>query len=375
VVQVEEERLLFSAHPAPDDRVLALVSARDTFLRGSGAVPRVRRAVLLAWHWSRDVGIDPGLKEFPIVRPYAPVADGVADELLRTGAPVVSTAGEFLRGTNYGVILTDAAGVVLDFAGDRPLARAAERIGCVPGASLAEAFAGNNAIGTSLRLGRAAHYAHAEHYCDALTDWTCAAVPIRAPKTGAVIGSIDVSSYRTVSRPHQALALATRLGRVIEDTLAKSRPGRAMTPDRLARAHSLDGEIALARLHEPDRHFVVPPPAPLTSGLLAARRGQRRVLLQADHVYYLQAEGPLLRAFTDQGAFLVDAGSLSAIEARLVGRNFFRTDRSYLVNLHWVREIQPMFNRTLILVLADSERTEVPVARRRAAELFRLLGL
>ncbi len=34
-----------------------------------------------------------------------------------------------------------------------------------------------------------------------------------------------------------------------------------------------------------------------------------------------------------------------------------------------------MFNRTLILVLADSERTEVPVARRRAAELFRLLGL
>lgn len=367
---MQGERLLFSSHPAPDERTRALTVARDAFLRGGAA--RVRRAVLVAWNTARDVGVDPGLKEFRVVRPDMPVIDDASEELLRVGAPVLATAGEFLRGTNYGVILTDASAVILDFAGDRPLARAAERIGCVPGACLEERFAGNNAIGTSLRLGRAVHFNHAEHFCDALTDWTCAAIPIRMPSSGDIIGSIDVSSYRTLARPQQALALAARLGRVIEDGLERSQRGRTTRSagSRGAGYPTPHGESrAGGSLLDPRSSL---PPA---FDLIAVRRDTRRILVHAEQVYLFVAEGPLLHALTDQGAYLVDADSLSAVEDRLVGHSFFRADRAHLVNLNWVREIQPMFNRTLVLVLGDRHHTEVSVARRRAAELLQLLGL
>ena len=369
---MQQERLLFSAHPASMEKIHALALGRDTFLRGD--IPHVRQTVIQPWNWARAVGVNPEIKEFRVVRPDAPAVDDVSEELLRIGSPVVATAGEFLRGTNYGVILTDASGVILDFAGDRLLARAAERIGAVPGASLEERFAGNNAIGTSLRLGRAVHFNHAEHFCDALTDWTCAATPIRMPSSGTIIGSIDVSSYRTIARPQQAMALATRLGRVIEDVLERSRRVRTAA-QRGVRDPTASTVTPHSESRPSDRLLDLRTSSPLVSDLLAARRNERKILVHAEQVYLVVAEGPVLHALTDQDNLLVDADSLSALEARLAGYGFFRTDRAHLVNLYRVQEIQSMFNRTLVLVLGDRRHTEVPVARRRAEELLQLFGL
>ena len=54
---------------------------------------------------------------------------------------------------------------------------------------------------------------------------------------------------------------------------------------------------------------------------------------------------------------------------------FVRTHRSFLVNLRHVREVVPQVGGTLSLVMADRDRSHVPVARRQAAERRRRLGV
>lgn len=359
-----DERLLLPARPAPVQRLRALWRAREAFLAREPVRPPVRPVVLAAWMRSRQAGVDPARREIPLVRPDGQAAGDQAERLLRAGRPVVATAGELLRGTGHGVILADADGVVLAVAGDRPLAAAAERVGCVPGATWEERLVGNNAIGTSLRLARPVRFAHAEHFCEGWGDWTCAAVPIRLPGGRAVIGTIDVSGYRTEASS-QALVLAARLGRVIEDLLAGS--GAEAIPSGTAGPRLRAGGGNL-----PSSRFAGVPAPP---GLVVLRRGERRLLVRVEQVYLFRASGAAVFALTDQGEFPVEADGLGALEDRLAPHGFFRTDRAHLVNLSRVREVQPMFNRTLVLVLGDRAATEVPVSRRRAAALRDLLGL
>jgi DNA-binding LytR/AlgR family response regulator len=66
--------------------------------------------------------------------------------------------------------------------------------------------------------------------------------------------------------------------------------------------------------------------------------------------------------------------SLNELERRLRG-HFFRTHRSYLVNLDHVRELVPDFKGALVLVMNDRQRSRVEVSRRQARELRRRLGM
>ncbi|HHY67032.1 MAG TPA: LytTR family transcriptional regulator, partial [Alicyclobacillus sp.] len=56
------------------------------------------------------------------------------------------------------------------------------------------------------------------------------------------------------------------------------------------------------------------------------------------------------------------------------GLNFFRTHRSYLVNLEYVSAIEPWFNGAYTVVLNDRARTKIPVSRNAVKELFERLG-
>ncbi|GAA0122752.1 LytTR family DNA-binding domain-containing protein [Clostridium faecium] len=55
--------------------------------------------------------------------------------------------------------------------------------------------------------------------------------------------------------------------------------------------------------------------------------------------------------------------------------NFFRIHRSYIINLKYVRELFPLFNYNLKVVMDDNEKTEISVSRNKVKELKRLLGL
>jgi DNA-binding LytR/AlgR family response regulator len=71
---------------------------------------------------------------------------------------------------------------------------------------------------------------------------------------------------------------------------------------------------------------------------------------------------------------LLTSYTLSDLEERFSDA-FVRTHRSFLVNLRHVREVVPQVGGTLTLVMGDRDRSQVPVARRQAAELRRRLGV
>jgi transcriptional regulator of acetoin/glycerol metabolism len=71
--------------------------------------------------------------------------------------------------------------------------RAAAEHTVMVGVQLAESVAGTNGVGTTLFLGASSQVCSAEHYCEVLQDWTCAAAPIRDPVTGGVLGVVDVT--------------------------------------------------------------------------------------------------------------------------------------------------------------------------------------
>jgi two-component system, LytTR family, response regulator LytT len=114
-------------------------------------------------------------------------------------------------------------------------------------------------------------------------------------------------------------------------------------------------------------------PQPPNDRVLVEKAG-KKLLLSAEDVFLVSAEGDYGYVHTDGGRFFV-ASSLAQLEAKLEARGFFRVHRRYLVNLSHVREVVPMYGGTMLLTLKDAGATQVPVSRRRAPAVKRVLGL
>ena len=100
----------------------------------------------------------------------------------------------------------------------------------------------------------------------------------------------------------------------------------------------------------------------------------KTLLLPPADVYYIAAVHGSLRVKTYEREFQA-RGTLKEMERRLRGRGFFRAHRHYLVNLERVSELIPDFKGAFELVLTDRQGTRIPVSRRRAHHLRRLLVL
>ncbi|HEX9639114.1 MAG TPA: response regulator, partial [Acidobacteriota bacterium] len=111
-------------------------------------------------------------------------------------------------------------------------------------------------------------------------------------------------------------------------------------------------------------------PTPLDK--LPVRKRDRIVLLDADDVFWAEAEGGLamLHTFDDQ---LYSNYSLRDLEERLPAERFFRVHRSALVNLAKVKEILPWFSGLHKLVLGDKAGTQVTLSRAQARKLREVL--
>ncbi|MGO0123228.1 LytTR family DNA-binding domain-containing protein [Desulfothermobacter acidiphilus] len=77
---------------------------------------------------------------------------------------------------------------------------------------------------------------------------------------------------------------------------------------------------------------------------------------------------------TEHGSFL-SRFTLNELERRLAPFGFFRSHRGYVVNLKWIDEVVSLAKGTYDLVLADAERTRIPLSRRQAKKLRAILCL
>jgi two-component system LytT family response regulator len=114
----------------------------------------------------------------------------------------------------------------------------------------------------------------------------------------------------------------------------------------------------------------VPPPEPsgegpsFNQGRLIVPNLSGFSVLEVRQILYLQADGPYSKILQEGGAELTASTSLSEFEAILPGTMFFRSHRSYLVNLYHVTS----FDRSLS-VLRMQNQHEIPLARNRKADL------
>jgi two-component system LytT family response regulator/two-component system response regulator LytT len=67
--------------------------------------------------------------------------------------------------------------------------------------------------------------------------------------------------------------------------------------------------------------------------------------------------------------------TIEELHAALDADIFWRPHRSYLVNIHHIKEVVPWFKSSYMLKMNDKKQTEIPVSRqqtKRLRELFKL---
>ena len=239
---VRQRRLLLEqAHErfVADHSLTADSESRDTF----AAQTDLRPVVLDSWLRAKHSAIDPN------ARPgAAPLEQAALEELQRIHpiARVLPVVNRLLldeaTGAGFVVAIGDAAGRLLWIDGDRRLRTRAESMGFVLGADWSEPAVGTSAPGAALLLDESIQVLGAEHYNRAVHAWSCTAVPVHDPATGAVIGVIDVTGNDAAAAPHiLPLVEATRTAVEAELALAAMRDSlrpsqEGVGPRRAARA-------------------------------------------------------------------------------------------------------------------------------------------
>ena len=197
--------------------------AWERFVSGESlALTPVDRVLLASWQRSRQSGVSPLGRLAPLA------ANGDALERLRRrhGDLMQASKGFFeataqaLAHSRSIILLTDPDGIVLDAAGDMRTLDVGRDVHLMQGGQWREDIIGTNGIGLALSTGRPSLVHAAEHYCEGIKRWTCAAAPIHMPGTDQVVGVIDISGPPSTYQVNN-LALAVTAARQIEAALSE----------------------------------------------------------------------------------------------------------------------------------------------------------
>jgi len=101
--------------------------------------------------------------------------------------------------------------------------------------------------------------------------------------------------------------------------------------------------------------------------------GSRMAVVDPVKISYAVKEEKLTQIYMTEGQSYTTRQTLQELEEKLMGYAFFRTHRSYLVNMDVIDEIEPWFNGAYNVILKDVRRNRIPLSRVAAKELMRRL--
>jgi hypothetical protein len=213
----------------PAARVSEVRRAHDAFV-ATGTMPgEVLTVVAASWRRSARAHVAPDAT--------APIGLCDADlDAYRTRHPLAAVmpvvrelVGDIARDSGHLLAVCDADGRLLWVEGHPAARRRADRMNFVAGAQWAEADAGTNAPGTAVAVDHAVQIFATEHFCDAVQRWTCAAAPVHDPRTGRLLGAIDITGGNSLAHPH-SLAFVQAVARAAEAHLALLGPDEPAGP-------------------------------------------------------------------------------------------------------------------------------------------------
>jgi hypothetical protein len=213
----------------PRRYAMLLSAVYDATMTGNRAPARPRQVVEESWNRLLAKGIDPDHHTPPVI-------DTSGLDMLRQSSGLMAVLDDVSRGLEPLIeegdnilVIADSRGRVLWRSGSSRVLGHADRLGFVEGAHWGETAVGTNAIGTALVSHRAVQLFSAEHFLRSHHPWTCAGAPIKDPRTGHVIGIVDVSGPAVTVHP-TTVALVDLVARLAE---AKLREAHDRTLNRL----------------------------------------------------------------------------------------------------------------------------------------------
>ena len=120
------------------------------------------------------------------------------------------------------------------------------------------------------------------------------------------------------------------------------------------------------------------PPAPkptLQRTKLLVRSNHRNFIIDAQDVVYATIDDGLITVVATQLEGESNYRTIEELQSNLDPEMFWRVHRSYLVNIHRIREVIPWFKSSFQLRMDDKKQSEIPVSRVQTKRLRALLKL
>jgi two-component system LytT family response regulator/two-component system response regulator LytT len=174
------------------------------------------------------------------------------------------------------------------------------------------------------------------------------------------VQAFDVNAVDYVLKPFDKSRIAKAIQRARREIEAEVSP-----TDRL--------EQLVKRLGAAQNGATKAPAAAPSKILVNAQ--QKLLLIDADDMIFATIGDGLISIVARDLEGTSNYRTLDELEDALASDSFWRAHRSYLVNLHHIKEVVPWFKSTFMLKMNDKNKTEVPVSRtqtKRLRELFKL---
>lgn len=188
---------------------------------------------------------------------------------------------------------------------------------------------------------------------------------------GYALKAFDVDAVDYILKPIDEKRLRRAVERVVSEYTKRSGAPAAVSLDAidsagLARVHAADvgktGETSESADAADTKYLA----------RLTAEYQGKLILVDAREIIYAYSEDNYVFIKTYDKK-LISRYTLSSLAEKLDPKSFFRTHRSYLVNLDKVLEIAPSFHGTYSLIVEDQEESKIPVSRIQTKELRKLL--
>ena len=108
---------------------------------------------------------------------------------------------------------------------------------------------------------------------------------------------------------------------------------------------------------------------------LLVKSQQRLLLVDGEDLVFASIDAGSITVISRDTEGTSNYRTLEELNAALDSESFWRPHRSYLVNIHHIKEVVPWFKGSYMLKMSDKKGTEIPVSRaqtKRLRELFKL---
>jgi two-component system response regulator LytT len=171
------------------------------------------------------------------------------------------------------------------------------------------------------------------------------------------VQAFDVNAVDYVLKPFDKARIAKAIQRARKEIDAHVSPA-----ERLEQLVTQLGQIGNNKASSPPSKVLI-------------KSQQRLLLVDSEDLIFASIEGGLISVTAREVEGSANYRTLEELHAALESESFWRPHRSFLVNIHHIKEVVPWFKSSFMIKMNDKKQTEIPVSRqqtKRLRELFKL---